>query len=110
MSFLSRKLVLAAALLLVPGGVVFGQDNDRWHDRDHDRGNPEESQAHRFGYEDGMHDGARDRASGHSFRPTHDSNYEHAERGWNSSMGDKQEYKDQYRAAYEEGYQRGYKH
>ena len=109
MNLLSRKLVFAAVLLLVPCGLSFGQDEGRWHDRDRDHGN-QESQAHRFGFEDGMHDGAHDRATGHSYRPTHDSNYQHAEHGWNSSAGDKQQYKDQYRAAYEEGYQRGYKH
>jgi hypothetical protein len=44
--------------------------------------------------------------SGHSFRPTHDGNYKHADRGYNG--GDKNYYKQAYRQAYEQGYQQGY--
>ena len=55
-----------------------------------------------------MNDGARDRRTGHSNRPTQDSNYKHADRGYSSSYGNKDYYKQAYRQAYENGYQQGY--
>jgi hypothetical protein len=64
--------------------------------------------ARQYGYQDGVNDGRNDRATGHSFRPSQDSNYKHADRGYNSSMGDKNEYKQEYRQSYEQGYQQGY--
>ena len=64
--------------------------------------------AQQYGYQDGINDGARDRRSGHSDRPTQDSNYKNATRGYNSSYGDKNYYKQAYRQAYENGYQQGY--
>jgi hypothetical protein len=64
--------------------------------------------AQQYGYQDGLNDGARDRRSGHSNRPTQDGNYKHADRGYNSSYGNKDYYKQAYRQAYENGYQQGY--
>jgi hypothetical protein len=66
------------------------------------------SAARQYGFQDGINDGARDRHSGHSNRPTQDGNYKHADRGYNSSYGDKNYYKQAYRQAYESGYQQGY--
>ncbi len=66
------------------------------------------SAARQYGYQDGMNDGARDRRTGHSNRPTQDSNYKHADRGYSSSYGNKDYYKQAYRQAYENGYQQGY--
>ena len=54
-----------------------------------------------------MNDGQHDRATGHSFRPTHDDNYKNAP-GYSSSMGDRQQYKNTYRQGYEQGYPQGY--
>lgn len=59
------------------------------------------------GFRDGMNDGQKDRATGHSFRPTHDDNYKNAP-GYSSNMGDRQQYKNLYRAAYEQAYPQGY--
>jgi len=64
--------------------------------------------AQRFGYQDGVNDGLKDRQTGHSYRPTHDDSYKDADRGYNSSLGSKDQYKQLYRQAYAEGYQRGY--
>jgi hypothetical protein len=61
-----------------------------------------------IGYQDGVNDGAKDRQTGHSFRPTQDDNYKHASRGYNSSMGNRQQYANAYRQTYERGYQQGY--
>jgi hypothetical protein len=95
-------------------------DRDRDHDRDADHnrdGNIDSYQradygsmsriAQENGYRDGMNDGQKDRATGHSFRPTHDDNYKNAP-GYSSSMGDRQQYKNMYRQAYEQGYPLGY--
>jgi len=64
--------------------------------------------ARQYGYQDGINDGARDRRTGHSNRPTQDSNYKHADRGYSSLYGNKDYYKQAYRQAYENGYQQGY--
>ncbi len=66
------------------------------------------SQAQQIGYQDGLNDGSNDRATGHSFRPTEDSNYRHADRGWNSGTVDRDSYSNAYRQAYMQGYQRGF--
>ena len=113
------------------GGPIIG-DRDRDHDRDRDRdhdadrdrdrgrgtyGGPQNGQyggrspwdqARQIGYQDGLADGRSDRATGHSFRPTQDDNYKNASRGYNSSMGDKQTYKNAYREGYARGYPEGY--
>lgn len=66
------------------------------------------NQAYQIGYQDGINEGRNDRQTGHSYRPTHDGNFKHADRGYNSSLGDKQMYKDTYRQGYQSGYQLGY--
>jgi len=68
----------------------------------------ERRNARDFGFRDGLDDGQRDRITGHSYRPTHDSNYKHADRGYDSGYGNRQLYRDEYRAAYANGYERGY--
>lgn len=96
----------------------------RWRDRDDDRyrGNRNDypdgrggyygrggyGNARQYGYQDGLNDGRSDRQTGHSFRPTQDSNYKHADRGYSSGLGDKNQYKQTYRQGYEQGYQQGY--
>jgi hypothetical protein len=62
----------------------------------------------KFGYQDGYSDGLIDRRTGHSFRPTHDDNYHHADRGYYSGFGSKDYYKQVYREGYAQGYQQGY--
>jgi hypothetical protein len=95
----------------------WGRDRDGDGDRDdrgvYGRGNGGyggygDNAARQYGYQDGINDGARDRRSGHSNRPTQDSNYKHADRGYSSSYGNKDYYKQAYRQAYERGYQEGY--
>jgi len=100
------------------GGWYYGNGRDRdWdHDGDRDRGGYGRgayggygaNAARQNGYQDGLNDGSSDRRSGHSNRPTQDSNYRHADHGYNSSYGDKNYYKQAYRQAYENGYQQGY--
>ena len=60
-----------------------------------------------WGYQDGFTDGSHDRATGHSFRPTHDSAYKHAPEYGHPPIG-RDEYKNIYREAYVHGYEKGY--
>lgn len=69
---------------------------------------PVATRAYRIGYTDGLADGRSDRSSGHSFRPTQGDNFKHADRGYNSGMGDKQLYKDTYRQGYQASYPQGF--
>jgi hypothetical protein len=109
-----RAMLLGAALI---GGTVAanaqsavvlqwqrGYGNDGYYGRD---GYRTES-PRRIGYQDGFNDGLSDRRTGHSYRPTHDGNYRHADRGYNYSFGSKGYYKQIYREGYEQGYSQGY--
>jgi hypothetical protein len=64
--------------------------------------------ATRIGFMDGMRHGQRDLYTGHSYRPTHDGDFRHADRGYDHHFGPKWEYKNSYREAYLRGYQQGY--
>jgi hypothetical protein len=71
-------------------------------------GNAQGGQAARVGYQDGFSHGQGDLASGRGYSPTGSQNYKDGDHGWNSSLGDKNQYRPVYRQAYMEGYQRGY--
>ena len=60
------------------------------------------------GYQTGMDYGRHDRSVGKPFRPTDSQAYHDADRGYNSSYGDKGLFRSQFRQGYEQGYQRGY--
>jgi hypothetical protein len=64
--------------------------------------------AARNGAQDGYFDGQKDRRTGHSNRPTQGDWYKSATRGYDSSLGDREQYKLAYRQAYLPAYQRGY--
>jgi hypothetical protein len=61
-----------------------------------------------IGYNDGLLAGQKDRSTGHSFRPTQNKGYQDADKGYSSSVGDKNQYKQSYRDGFMQGYQRGY--
>ena len=61
-----------------------------------------------IGFEDGVNDGRFDRRVGHSFRPTHDPNFKHADRGYDPGFGRRDYYRQIYREGYENGYRQGY--
>jgi hypothetical protein len=63
--------------------------------------------ASHWGYQDGFNDGSHDRATGHSFRPTHDGAYKHAPEYGHPEIR-RDEYKNIYREAYVRGYEKGY--
>ncbi|HET6841043.1 MAG TPA: hypothetical protein VFK06_05055 [Candidatus Angelobacter sp.] len=60
------------------------------------------------GFRDGFNHGLRDRETGHSFRPTHDGDFRHADRGYDPRFGFINNYRQVYRDAYLNGYERGY--
>ena len=104
-----KGLVMLAASAALAASMAMPA-TAQWHD-DHDRGayRGDFRQAEDIGFRDGQNDGRSDRSHGHSFRPTHDDNYKNADRGYSSSMGDKQAYKDAYRRGYERGYNEGFR-
>jgi hypothetical protein len=59
-----------------------------------------------MGFQDGLTDGQSDRAAGRQFK--FGPGYDHPDRGYNSSYGDKGAYEQQYKQAYQQGYQQGY--
>ena len=65
--------------------------------------------AHRWGYHAGEVNGQRDRATGHSYRPTHDDAYKHVPSS-NGIPMPRGLFKDEYKDAYIRGYQAGYGH
>jgi hypothetical protein len=69
---------------------------------------PNDNVAAQNGFQDGANDGLQDRQGGKSPHATKRENYEHGNRGYNSSLGAKDQYKASYRQAYIEGYQQGY--
>jgi hypothetical protein len=73
----------------------------------HESGSSLESVRH-IGFEDGQNDGRNDRRTGHSFRPTHDANFKHADRGYDAGFGRRDYYRQIYREGYENGYRQGY--
>jgi len=93
-----------------------GRDRDWDHDGDRDRGGYGRggyggygmNLARQNGYQDGLNDGSNDRRTGHSYRPTHDSNFKHADHGYIPTYGNREYYKQAYREAYQNGYQQGY--
>jgi hypothetical protein len=64
--------------------------------------------ARSIGYNDGLLAGQKDRSTGHSFRPAENKGYKDADKGYSSSIGSKDQYKQVYRDGFMQGYQRGY--
>lgn len=87
-------------------GYEAGYNSDRYPNPAHGAFG---SLAYSQGIQDGKMDGQHDRMTGHSYRPTQDDNYRHADRGYSYSMGNKDAYKQQYRNGYMSGYEQGYR-
>src|SRR5215510_13159122 len=87
-----RAILLGASLMAGASALASAQSviSVQWrgygdHDRDdgyYNRGYYYygNNVARRFGYQDGLNDGLNDRRTGHSYRPTHDSSFRHADR------------------------------
>lgn len=100
-------LLVGGALILGSAALAAAQPPQQWGYNDRAYRNLY-ANARDFGYQDGYNDGRNDRFTGHSYRPTHDSNFRHADRGYYSGYGDRNYYKELYRRSYENGYERGY--
>lgn len=102
-------LLLVIAALMIGSSALASAQSWGYRDRDdaYYRGDRATANARSFGYQDGLADGRNDWYTGHSFRPTRDSNFKHADRGYYGGI-DRGYYKQLYREAYEEGYERGY--
>jgi len=83
---------------------------ESWNGLRGDRGNDQfgrnSNPGFRMGYTDGSTDGQNDRRL--SKQQKYGLGYKHPDRGYVSSYGDKDSYKQQYRAGYEQGYNEGY--
>lgn len=102
------RTLLVTLAVVASSSVVASAQGWGYGDRDgYYRNDRSIANARTFGYQDGFNDGRSDRISGHSFRPTHDGNFKHADRGYYGGI-DRNYYKQMYREAYENGYQRGY--
>ena len=86
-----------------PFGGVLGQQGNYPNNGGYGIGN-----ARNVGYNDGLLAGQKDRSTGHSFRPQQNKGYQDADKGYSSSLGDKNQYKQVYRDGFMQGYQRGY--
>lgn len=64
--------------------------------------------AYQAGFRDGVADGQNDRQSGREMRATRSHNYQRGDRGYESSFGDRDQYRQMYRQAYERGYEQGF--
>jgi hypothetical protein len=83
-----------------PVANAFFQEHREWEEG--------RRRAQEVGHEDGFNDGRRDFDTHHSFRPTHDGNYKHADHGFDGRFGDRDRYREAYREAYARGYHEGY--
>ncbi len=89
-----------------PFGDVLGQQGN--YPNYPNRGGGYFGNARSIGYNDGLLAGQKDRSTGHSFRPQQNKGYQDADKGYSSSIGDKNQYKQVYRDGFMQGYQRGY--
>jgi hypothetical protein len=103
---IQKNMRAAVAFLLLGGSAVIASAQCGPGYRYQQQNEPTDNAAH-WGYQDGFNDGSHDRATGHSFRPTHDSNYKHAPEYGHPPIR-RDEYKNIYREAYVHGYEKGY--
>jgi hypothetical protein len=99
----------AAAVLLLAGsvGIASAQYGQGYGSNYQQQQQQVPGDPGHWGFQDGVNDGSHDRATGHSFRPTHDSAYKHAPEYGRPPIN-RDEYKNIYREAYVRGYEKGY--
>jgi hypothetical protein len=104
-----RKNMLTAFTFLLLGGsaAIASAQYSSGYGASYQQQSESPDYAAHWGYQDGFSDGSHDRATGHSFRPTHDSAYKHAPEYGHPPIR-RDEYKNIYREAYVRGYEKGY--
>ena len=106
-----KKMTFVLALAAGVCGGAWAQVGDRpWggYYADRPAGNDGYNYAHQIGYNDGVNDGNIDRRFNRGYRPERDSNFKHADHGYDHYYGDKKAYKEAYRDGYLEGYRHGF--
>ena len=81
----------------------YGRRDDRYRDRNYGYQN-----ARQQGYSYGMNVGAADAQRGQSYDPQRSRYWRNATEGYNSSYGNKGQYKQIFRDAFEQGYREGF--
>lgn len=104
-----KKMTFVLALTAGLCGGAWAQDRP-WGGYYAERppANEGDNYAHEIGYNDGVNDGSIDRRFNRGYRPERDSNFKHADHGYDHYYGDKRAYKESYRDGYLEGYRRGF--
>src|SRR5689334_11249086 len=82
-------------------GGNWGYNNSPWNNGNSGRGY--NRGGYQAGYQTGMDYGRHDRSIGKPFKPTDSQAYHDADRGYNSSYGDKGLFRSQFRQGYEQG-------
>jgi len=108
-----RKMTFVLALAVGLSGSAWAQDRPSSGYRANEpygapRGYEGHDYAREIGYNDGVNDGSIDRRYNRGYRPERDSNFKHADHGYDRHYGDKHAYKEAYRDGYLEGYRRGF--
>jgi hypothetical protein len=105
---IQKNMRTAFAFLLLGGSAAIASAQyGSGYGSSYQQQNESPDYAAHWGYQDGFADGSHDRATGHSFRPTHDSAYKHAPEYGHPPIR-RDEYKNIYREAYLRGYEKGY--
>ena len=81
----------------------YDRRDDRYRDRNYGYQN-----ARQQGYSWGMNVGASDAQRGQSFNPQRSRYWRNADQGYNSSYGNRGQYKQVFRDAFEQGYREGF--
>jgi hypothetical protein len=90
------------------GGYNNGRNNGGYGNGGYgnNNGNVNRNPGYNMGYQDGTNDGRADRQAGRPFK--YGPGYNHPDRGYNNSLGDKGAYEQQYRIGYQQAYQQAY--
>src|ERR1044072_2004502 len=119
-NYASKKLsgyILALFLILGFTTIASTRVQAQWRDRDRDRDDQYQRNRdyrnrayrnERNGYSYGMNGGAADAQRGQSFDPQRSHYWKNATEGYNSSYGNKNQYKQVFRSAFEQGYRDGF--
>jgi hypothetical protein len=83
----------------------YDRRDDQYHNRNH---NYNYENARQQGYSYGMNVGAADAQRGQSYNPQRSRYWKNATEGYNSSYGNKGQYKQVFRDAFEQGYRDGF--
>jgi hypothetical protein len=125
LAYSSKKFGYLLAFFLLFGVMTVASSSAQaqWRDRDRDRRDDRRDRdrddryrdrnynyetARQQGYSWGMNVGASDAQRGQSFDPQRSKYWRNADQGYNSSYGNRGQYKQVFRDAFEQGYREGF--